>query len=173
MRVIVTAACAALLLAGCQLPNPYDRTPAPAPSPAPTPTPAPPTGEPPSVPVEPTPAPTPLPPAPVTRTYKLGAAAQSLVTTARAQVAKGDLDAASATLDRALRIEPRNPLLWIELGRLRLEQKQPKQAESYGRKALALATGDRRAQSQANALLAEALKAQGRNQEARAFEAKK
>lgn len=162
MRVIVTAVCAALLLAGCELPNPYRTQPAPTPVPAPTPTPAPPTEETPTPPVEPTPAPTPLPPPPVTRTYKLGAAAQSLVTTARAQVAKGDLEAASGTLDRALRIEPRNPLLWIELGRLRLEQKQPKQAESYGRKALALATGDKRAQSQANSLIAEAVKAQGR-----------
>lgn len=173
MRVIATVACAALLLAGCQLPNPYERTPTPPRATAPGPSSAPPAGEPPAMPVEPTPAPTPLPPPPVTRTYQLGAAAQSLVTTARAQAAKGDLDAASATLDRALRIEPRNPLLWIELGRLCLEQKQPKQAESYGRKALALATGDRRAQSQANALLADALKAQGRNQEARAFEASK
>lgn len=173
MRVIATVACAALLLAGCQLPNPYRTPPAPAPAPAPAPTPPPPAGEPPTVPVEPTPAPTPLPPAPVTRTYKLGAAAQSLVTTARAQMAKGDLDAASGTLDRALRIEPRNPLLWIELGKLRLEQKEPKQAESYGRKALALATGDKRAQAQANALLADALKAQGRNKEARSLEARK
>lgn len=162
MRVIATVACAALLLTGCELPNPYGGTPTPTPVPVPAPTPTPPTGEPPTTPVEPTPAPTPLPPPPVTRTYKLGAAAQSLVTTAHTQIAKGDLDAASGTLDRALRIEPRNPLLWIELGRLRLEQKQPKQAESYGRKALALATGDKRAQSQANAVIAEAVKAQGR-----------
>jgi len=167
----VLAACMLVALAGCSLPNPYRTESPPAPVPGPTTRPTPPTGEPPNVPVEsaPTPAPTP-PPAPVTRTYKLGAAAQSLVTQARSQIARGELDAASTTLDRALRIEPRNPLLWIELGRVRIAQDEPKQAESYARKALSLATGDRRAQANANKLLAEALREQGRNAEARTAE---
>ena len=51
----------------------------------------------------------------------------------------GDLDGASSTLDRALRIEPNNPLLWIERGRLRLAEGDAHQAEGCGRKALALA----------------------------------
>src|SRR5258707_15022461 len=66
----------------------------------------------------------PSPPAPHAppppRENHLSAATRSLVTQARTQVAHGDLPAASSTLDRALRIEPNNPLLWIELGRLRL-----------------------------------------------------
>jgi Tfp pilus assembly protein PilF len=114
----------------------------------------------------------PAPAPPPTRTYKLGPAAQSLVTQAKAQVDAGDLDAASGTLDRAIRIEPRNPLLWIELASLRLQQKEAKQAEGYGRKALSLATGDKRAQAQASKVIADALKAQGRTQEARAFDDK-
>jgi len=100
----------------------------------------------------------------------LSAATRSLVTQARTQVAHGDLPAASSTLDRALRIEPSNPLLWIELGRLRLAEADAHQAEGCGRKALALASGDRLAQAQAGRLLADALRVQGRNQEAREVE---
>jgi uncharacterized protein HemY len=92
------------------------------------------------------------------------------VTQARAQVTLGDLPAASSTLDRALRIEPNNPLLWIELGRLRLAESDAHQAEGCGRKALALASGDRGTQASAGRLLADALRAQGRNQEAREVE---
>ena len=54
-----------------------------------------------------------------------------------------------STLDRALRIEPNNPLLWIELGRVRLVESDAHQAEVCARKALALASGDRAAQGQA------------------------
>jgi uncharacterized protein HemY len=82
----------------------------------------------------------------------------------------GDFDAASSTLDRALRIEPNNPLLWIELGRLRLAEHDAHQAEGCGRKALALASGDHRTQKQAGNLLVDALRAQQRNQEAHEVE---
>ena len=72
--------------------------------------------------------------------------------------------------DRALRIEPNNPLLWIELGRLRLAESDAHQAEGCGRKALALASGDPSTQKQAGMLLADALRAQRRNQEAHEVE---
>ena len=65
-----------------------------------------------------------------------------------------------------MRIEPNNPLLWIERGRLRLAESDPHQAEGCGRKALALASGDHGTQAQAGRLLADALRAQGRNPEA-------
>jgi predicted Zn-dependent protease len=81
-------------------------------------------------------------------------------------MSRSDFDGASATLDRALRIEPNNPLLWIERGKLRLAESDPRQAESCARKALALASGDRTAQAQSGHLLADALRAQNRNQEA-------
>jgi len=109
-------------------------------------------------------APPRAPPPP--RENHLSAATSSLVTQARTLVSRGDLDGASSTLDRALRIEPNNPLVWIELGRLRLAESDAHQAEGCGRKALALASGDRGAQAQAGRLLADALRAQGRNQEA-------
>jgi predicted Zn-dependent protease len=92
------------------------------------------------------------------------------VTQAHAQAARGDLPAASSTLDRALRIEPNNSLLWIELGRLRLAENDARQAEGCARKALALASGNRVAQAQSGRLLVDALRAQHRNQEAREVE---
>ncbi|MGC1386488.1 MAG: tetratricopeptide repeat protein, partial [Steroidobacteraceae bacterium] len=114
--------------------------------------------------------PAPRPPEPPPREIHLSPAARSLVAQAQAQAAHGDLPAASSTLERALRIEPINPLIWIELGRLRLTESDAHQAEVCGRKALALASGDRVTQRQAGRLLADALRVQGRNQEAREVE---
>ena len=71
------------------------------------------------------------------------------MTQAHQQAASGDTVQAAATLERALRIEPENPLVWIELGRVRLAENNPTQANAMGRKALALATGDPTAQSSA------------------------
>src|SRR5258706_4951736 len=90
----------------------------------------------------PPPAPAPQVPPPA-RENHLSAATRSLVTQARAQVAHGDLPAASSTLDRALRIEPNNPLLWIELGRLRLAERDAHPAAGSGRQALVAARGAR------------------------------
>jgi tetratricopeptide (TPR) repeat protein len=116
----------------------------------------------------PIPPPAPRPPP---RENHLSPATTSLVTQAHSLMARGDLDGASSTLDRALRIEPNNPLLWVERGKLRLAENDPRQAESCARKALALASGDRAAQAQSGHLLADALRAQKRNQEAQQVEA--
>jgi len=105
------------------------------------------------------------PPAPP-RQFRVGAAAATLVEQAHRQAAGGDYVAATATLERALRIEPDNPLLWLELGRVRLSENNPAQADAMGRKALALATGDPSAQASAWRLIADALRALGRNPEA-------
>jgi len=107
---------------------------------------------------------------PPPRENRLSPATGSLVTQARTLMSHGDFDGASSTLDRALRIEPNNPLLWIELGRLRLAETDAHQAEGCGRKALALASGDQGTQRQAGRLLADALRAQRRNQEAHEVE---
>lgn len=155
-----------IALSACQLPNPYDTSPYPR---APTP----PSGEPPQVPTSPG-EPTPAPQAPVetepqrpVREYQLSAASKALVTQAQTQAASGDVSTAAATIERALRIEPSNPLLWIELGRLREREGSYAQAESLGRKALSLATGDARAQSSAWQLIADALRSRGKAAEAR------
>jgi uncharacterized protein HemY len=146
---------ASVLLASCSL---RATMPVPAPGAASATSPAPPSYE-----------PLPRPPQPA-REIRLSPATHALVAQARTQVARGDLPAASSTLDRALRIEPNNPLLWIELGRLRLAESDAHQAEGCGHKALALASGDRGTQAQAAMLLADALRAQRRDQEAREVE---
>jgi tetratricopeptide (TPR) repeat protein len=160
LRRLAVALTAALLIAGCATSRVPSGPPTSSPSPQPSPQASP----------QPLPFPTAPPQPPAVHENRLSPATGSLVTQARAQVARGDLPAASSTLDRALRIEPNNPLLWIELGKLRLVESDAHQAEICGRKALALASGDRRAQSQAGRLLADALRAQQRNQEAREVE---
>jgi len=154
LRTLAAALTVAALLAGC-------RASSTRPEPAGNSVPEPPA--PGSSPASPNPPPRAAPPP---RENHLSAATSSLVTQARALVSRGDLDGASSTLDRALRIEPSNPLVWIELGRLRLAESDAHQAEGCGRKALALASGDHGSQAQAGRLLADALRAQGRNQEA-------
>jgi tetratricopeptide (TPR) repeat protein len=153
----------ALLLGGCPSPwtRPEPQGGAPAIPPQPTPAPAP--SAPPLAPPRPSPPP---------RENHLSPATRSLVTQAHTLLAHGDIDGASATLDRALRIEPSNPLLWIELGRVRLVDGNAHQAEVCARKALALASGDPAAQGQAGRVLSDALRAQGRNQEAAQVESR-
>jgi uncharacterized protein HemY len=155
LRKLCIALAAAIPLGACSLLAPH-----------------PPSGQPPSnqpSPGQPSPYQPPSPPPPA-RENHLSPATRSLVTHARAQLTNGDLPAASSTLDRALRIEPNSPLLWIELGRLRLAESDAHQAEGCARKALVLASGDRDAQAQSGRLLADALRAQQRNQEAREVE---
>jgi hypothetical protein len=113
------------------------------------------------------PTPTPVPKErPRVAPASLSPASKALVTQAQAQREKGDLPGATVSLERALRIEPRNPLLWIEMGRLRMDQRNYPQAEAMGRKALAMAIGDSRTQSSAWVLISDALRARGRNPEA-------
>lgn len=164
---LLLALAAALALAACSLPQPY-RPPARGGEPVPPPPAA---AAATALPSSAAPVEAPAAPAPPSRDYRLGPAALSLVTQAHAQVARGELPGASTTLDRALRIEPQNPLLWIEVARLRLAETDPHQAEACARKALALSSGDPNARAQAGRVLADALRAQRRNQEARELEA--
>ncbi|MCR4347229.1 MAG: tetratricopeptide repeat protein [Sulfuricaulis sp.] len=68
-------------------------------------------------------------PAPEDQPVSDNSAVVALMDTARADIAKGNLDAAVAPLERALRIEPHNALLWQGLSKLRLQQGQYQQAE--------------------------------------------
>ncbi|MEY2854259.1 MAG: hypothetical protein RL030_1391 [Pseudomonadota bacterium] len=166
---------ALLASAGCSL-QPFKNEPANTPA---QPTPA--GGSGPTLP-EPLPAASPIPTEPVIESPPpvappprerpkvapavLSPASKSLVTQAQAQRKKGDLPGAGTSLDRALRIEPNNPLLWIEMGRLRMDQRNYAQADAMGRKALSMAVGDSRTQSAAWQLIADSLRARGRNPEA-------
>ncbi|HEC15614.1 MAG TPA: tetratricopeptide repeat protein [Sedimenticola sp.] len=70
-------------------------------------------------------------------------AVAGLVQRAGQQRQAGDLAGAAATLERALRIEPRNAHLWHRLARIRLEQKRYDQAEGLAAKSNSLAAADR------------------------------
>src|ERR1700734_2595055 len=113
----------------------------------------------------PTPA-VPEPPRPPPKQFKPGPATASLVAQAHKQASGGNYEPAAATIERALRIEPENPLLWVELGQIRLSEGNAAQADGMGHKALALATGDVQAQASAWRLIADSLRARQRNQEA-------
>jgi tetratricopeptide (TPR) repeat protein len=158
LAVIATAA-----LSACAVPQPYKPS-------------LPPEQVPPSqpqAPVESRPAdqPPPIeqapPPPPVIREPVLSPASRALVGQAQAQLASKNFAVAASSIERALRIDPDNPLLWIELGKVRQAEGNFVQAENMGRKAVSMATNAPRAQSAAWTLIAQSYQARGRNSEAR------
>jgi hypothetical protein len=168
----------ALFLGACSLTAPPRTTPPPQRTPPsqPAPIPRPPSETPPvTPPTQPTPEvttpPTRLPPPSSTvREHQLSGASKALVSQAQTQVASGDFPVAVSTIERALRIEPANPLLWIELGKVHQAARNYAQAESTARKALSVASNDLRAQSSAWQLIAQSLRARGKAQAAQQAE---
>jgi Tetratricopeptide repeat len=150
-------------LAGCQLPGVYEPLP-----PEPQPGPGSPERSPEGGTAEPeperTPPPAPTPSAP--KQFRLSPASAALVSQAQTQSAAGDHALAVATLERALRIEPNNPLVWIELAKVHQAEGNHSRADGLGRKALELARGDGNAQAAAWNVIADSLRARGRNEEA-------
>ena len=80
-------------------------------------------------------------------------ASTALLQQARTSLAAGDTRQAAAAIERALRIEPNNPYLWIELGTVRLTEGDRQQARALGLKARRLAGNDVTAQEAAQALI--------------------
>lgn len=157
---------ASAMLGACAAPSPYQTPPPPPEQPPPPPAETRP-GEPPSTVEEPQP-----PPAPVVREPTLGAASRALVGQAQTQAATKNYAVAASTIERALRIEPGNPLLWIELGKVRLAEGNYVQAENMGRKAVSMSVNAPRAQASAWRLIAESYRARGKNIEAQEAQAR-
>jgi Tfp pilus assembly protein PilF len=134
-----------LLLAGCAAPP--EQPPAPEPSPAPPPV---------SV---------PAPPPSSSRQENIAIA--GLMESARADAAAGKLATAAASLERALRIEPRNPRLWHELARVRAQQGQHAQAENVAVRSNSFAGDDRALRAENWKLIAETRNARGDKEGAR------
>jgi Tfp pilus assembly protein PilF len=111
--------------------------------------------------VAPSPAPSPSAAAapPAARTEN--AAVAGLLDAARADVDSGRLPNAAASLERALRIEPRNPRLWQELARVRLKQGDYAQAESTARRSNSWAGSDNALRAENWRLIAQARDARG------------
>ncbi len=110
------------------------------------------------------PEPAPLP-EPAARTENLAIA--GLMDGARADAAAGRLANAAASLERALRIEPRNPRLWQELARVRLKQGDYAQAESTAARSNSWAGGDSGLRAENWRLIAQAREARGNAEGAR------
>ena len=158
---------ASAALTACAVPSPYER---PAPPPEQQPPETPPEtrpGESPSTTPEPT-----APPAPVVREPTLGAASRALVSQAQTQMATKNYIVAASSIERALRIEPDNPLLWIELGKVRFAEGNYVQAENMARKAVTMSVNAPRAQSSAWRLIADSYRARGKNIEAQEAQAR-
>ena len=90
----------------------------------------------------------PLPNDPAIRTESLPPQGQSspvvrkLVDKAGEQQRNGDLEGAASSLERALRIEPRNARLWNQLADLRFAQKNWQQSTQLAAKSNTLAGAD-------------------------------
>jgi len=102
-----------------------------------------------SVPQKPSPAPAPPPPdvTIVPSSRELAAETPSgpvreLLHKAADQYASGDLDGAAATLERAIRIAPSEPLVWQRLALVRLDQGDWEQAETLALRSSGLASGN-------------------------------
>lgn len=138
-----------------------------------------PSGPSPEPPVEPGPLPpSELPAPPVTVPAPvvipepvLSAASSALVVQAQTQLKAKNYPVAASSLERALRIEPGNPLLWIELGKVRYAEGNHVQAENMGRKAASLSKAPQ-ASSSAWRLIADSLRARGKTKEAQEAAAK-
>lgn len=89
-------------------------------------------------------------------------AGDALLEQSRRQRRAGEFAQASASVERAIRIEPDHPAVWLELGQLRFEQGDYAQAEQMGRKSLSLAMQGSVARSQAAQLIADAQRAEKR-----------
>jgi predicted Zn-dependent protease len=85
----------------------------------------------------------------------------ALLGEAEASSASGSLEEAAAILERAIRLQPRNPELWHKLAEIRLKQHQPGLAEDLAKKSNVLGPNDKTLASQNWALIAEARRKKG------------
>jgi Tfp pilus assembly protein PilF len=74
---------------------------------------------------------------------KTGKAVLALLSKARQASAHGSLSTAESHLERALRIEPDSPTLWLYMAKLRLYGGKSKEALNLAKKALALSNKSR------------------------------
>ena len=134
-------------------PSPAPRTlPPPAPTTPPTPTSrAEPSAGPSIIRPDSTPAPPPYLP-PRTQSDARGAS-DALLAQSRSERAAGSYAQATASIERALRLDPNNAELWVERGELALQTGNATQAATMARKALTLTGANRTLAARAERLL--------------------
>ena len=84
----------------------------------------------------------------------------ALVSEAESSSRSGDLESAVVTIERALRIDPRNPTLTYKLAALRLKQSKPRLAEDLAKKAALLSANDKALKKKSWLLISEARRQQ-------------
>ncbi len=84
----------------------------------------------------------------------------SLVIEAEKNSQAGDFESAVSTIERALRIESRNPILTYKLAQIRLKQSKPRLAEDLAKKAALLSAQNKSLRRQSWLLISEARKQQ-------------
>ena len=94
----------------------------------------------------------------------------ALLDRAEQQANTGDLDAAAVTLERALRIDPRNAILWHHLATVRLAEGEAVEAEQLAAKSNSLSAGNHSLQARNWELIAQARRHRGDAAGARAAE---
>ncbi|MDF3931992.1 tetratricopeptide repeat protein [Pseudomonas citronellolis] len=99
--------------------------------------------------------------APLAADEQLDGPVLALLTTAQQQQGGGDLNGASASLERAQRIAPREPQVLYKLAQVRLAQGDNAQAEQVARRGLSLANGRPTLQASLWDVIAKARAAQG------------
>ena len=88
-------------------------------------------------------------------------AVSSLMDQARTEASAGRLGNAAASMERAIRLEPRDPRLWQELARLRLTQHDYAQAEHVAMRSNSFTRGDYSMRSENWQIIAQAREARG------------
>ena len=79
----------------------------------------------------------------------------ALMSEAESETRDGNLDSAVVTIERALRIQPKNALLWHRLADLRLQQGKPRLALDLAKKSNTLVSGDQTLMQKNRRLIAE------------------
>jgi len=158
MRLLVLiAALLAALLAGCAASPPPAAVPEAPPQAATAP-----------APVESAPVPLAPPPPAAAGGPARNPAVTRLMASAQEDIAASRLGSAEATLERALRISPRDARLWQQLARIRLQQGQYKQAASLAARSNTWAGSDDALRAENWNLIAQARDALGDSAGARA-----
>lgn len=112
--------------------------------------------------VPPPPPPPPPPPfEPLESFPPLSPAVNALALASNQDSASGNVEAATASIERAIRIEPRNATLYYKLALLKLKQSKPGLAEDLAKKAALLASDDAQLKKHSWLLVARAREMQG------------
>jgi tetratricopeptide (TPR) repeat protein len=91
----------------------------------------------------------------------LSPAVGALASAANQSSQSGNIESATATIERAIRIEPRNATLYYKLALLRLKQSKPRLAEDLAKKAALLSSNDTKLKKHSWILVARAREMQG------------